>query len=687
VLVAILGACILQESSRSGEKTPNDKVIAGFRLRDYRGAWHSLGDFAKDKLVVVAFLGAECPLSARYAPRLAALAKEFGSKGVGFLAVDSNRQDSITQIGRLAKEHGIAFPVVKDVSNKIADLFTAERTPQVFVLDKRRAIRYRGRIDDQFGIGYSRPKPARSDLAEALVELLAGRPVSQPVTKAAGCLIGRVPKRTATGEVTYAKQISRILRERCATCHQAGAIAPFALTSYGDAAGWAETIREVIEEERMPPWHANPKHGTFANDPRMPDKEKKLVYQWVENGAPEGDPKDGPSPVPLADGWRIAKPDLIVAMPKPFKVLAEGTIPYQFFVVDPGLKEDKWVRASEARPGNRSVVHHLVVFALPPGHRGPVGARDLGTNFVAGGGPGTPPMVFGDGQAKLLPAGSKLVFEIHYTPNGLAQTDMSRVGFVFADPKTIRKEVKSEAVLNMRFRIPAGAANYRVEASHKFRQDTVLYSLMPHMHLRGKSFRFEAIYPNQRSEILLDVPRYSFEWQNFYVLSKPKLLPEGTVLRCVGHFDNSDGNLSNPDPKAAVTFGLQTWDEMMVGYFDMALAEQDLRHGPPKAKALGDGRYEVVFTYTPTARTKAVYLAGSFNDWKPKAHLMAGPDAKGAFTTKLVLKNGAYEYKYVLDGTTWKADPANRRQAGIYNNSVLVVGEAKPKPLNAYKQR
>jgi peroxiredoxin len=674
IALGFLGASLLRAASPE-EKGRVGKPIANFRLRDARGAWHALDDLRKRKLVVVAFLGVDCPVAGRYVPRLAELAREFGPKGVAFLAVDANRQDSVTQLARLAKTYKLPFPLLKDVGNVVADRFGAVRTPEVCVLDGRRVPRYRGRIDDQYGVDYARPKPTRRDLARALEELLAGKPVSRPVTRPVGCLIGRVRRPDANSAVTYTKHVAAILQRRCTRCHQAGSIAPFALTSYADTAGWAETIREVIEEERMPPWHANSKYGTFANDARLPEKEKKLIYAWVKAGAPRGDAKDLPRVAASREGWRIPKPELVITLPRPFKVPAEGTVPYQYFVVDPGLKEDKWIKASEARPGNRSVVHHLVVFALPPGKRGPVRAGDFGTNFIAGGGQGTPPMYFADGTAKFLRAGCRLVFEVHYTPNGAPQTDQSQVGFVFADPKTVKKEVKSESVLNMEFRIPPGAANHRVEAVQKFRQDTILYSLMPHMHLRGKTFRFEAVYPDKKREVLLDVPRYSFDWQNFYIFARPKFLPEGTELRCVAHFDNSERNRSNPDPKAAVRFGLQTRDEMMVGYYDMALADQDLRRGTPTVKPLKDGRYEVVFRYTPPAKTASVYLAGTFNEWKPTRHKMTGPAAKGAFTTRLVLKGGTYEYKYVLEGKSWRADPGNREQKGYFNNSVLVVGK------------
>lgn len=672
IFLAVLAVFPLGE--KPAEPKPlSGKPIASFKLRDSRGVWHSLDDCKDKKLVVVAFLGTECPIAIRYAGRLSELAKEFEPKSVAFRGIISNRQDSIGKIAQLAKEQKLTFPLLKDVGNTVADRFEAKRTPEVFLLDEKRIIRYRGRIDDQFGIGYTRPNPTRRDLAIALEELLAGKMVSVPVTEVEGCFIGRVRHPDVQSPTTYTKHIAPLLNKHCVTCHHAGSLAPFALTSYADAAGWAKTIQEVIDDQRMPPWHANPKYGRFSNDRRLTEEEKRLVSQWVRNGAPEGDPKDLPASPPLVDGWRI-KPDVIFTMPKEFKVPAKGIVQYQYFTVDPGFKEDKWVRASEARPGNRAVVHHLVVNVMAPGSK-PLGPQNFPIDFLAGGAPGSPPLILREGEAKLIPAGSKLVFQVHYTPNGTAQTDRSRVGLVFADPKSVRKEVRSDAAINFRFRIPAGAADHRVEADYRFNQDAILYSLFPHMHLRGKSFRFEAVYPDQKREILLDVPRYSFDWQNSYALAEPKRMPEGTILHCTAVFDNSAGNLSNPDPKSVVHFGEQTWEEMMVGYFDLALADQDLRLGAPKVRRLEDGRHEVLFRYQAPSGTKVVYLAGSFNDWKPADHKMEGPDATGAFTTRLVLKAGKFEYKYVLEGKVWRADPGNPRQVGFYNNSVLSVDD------------
>jgi peroxiredoxin len=652
--------------------------VGDFKLHDYLGQAHCLSDHAGSKLVVIAFLGTDCPLANRYADRLVELARQYGRRGVAFVGIDSNQQDSLAQLAHLARLHHIDFPLLKDPGNAIADRLGARRTPEVFVLDAARVVRYRGRVDDQYGVGYARLAPTRRDLAAALDELLAGRCVSRPVTESSGCYIGRVQRASPRGEVTYARQVAHILQRRCVACHRGGGIAPFALTSYHDAAGWAETIREVVADRRMPPWDANPKYGRFADDPSLSEEERQLLDRWVANGVPEGDPRDLPEPPRFAEGWRIRRPDVVIQMPQAFTVPARGTLPYKYFTVDPGFHEDRWIQASEVRPGNPSVVHHVVVIVQPPGAPSPERHGGIG-DPVAVGAPGAPPMTFPEGTARLVPAGSKLVFQMHYTPNGVAQSDWTSVGLVFADPRTVRRAMKADMAINFKFRIPARAADYRADAAYGFRQDSILYALYPHMHLRGKSFRMTAVFPDRRREVLLDVPRYRFDWQNRYALAEPKAIPEGTILLCEAHFDNSADNLSNPNPDVAVGFGEQTWDEMLVGYFDMALAYQDLRDGVPQVKALTDGRREVLFRYKAPPGTKVVYLAGEFNCWKPTTHRMDGPDESGRFTTRLQLKPGRYEYKYVLEGKTWRHDPGNPQQAGYFNNSVLwVPGPAGP---------
>jgi len=647
-----------------------DEVL--FRLQDFRGAWHSSDEVRDSKLIVVAFLGVDCPVANRYAPTLADLSREFGPQGVAFFAVDANRQDGVTAMGRFADGNKLPFAFLKDPGNVLADRLGVERTPEVVVLDEKRTVRYQGRIDDQFAPGALRPAPTRRDLAVALRELLEGREVSTPKTKAVGCWIGRV-RSPGKGSVTYSNQVARVLRDHCVVCHRHGEIAPFALTTYEEAAGWADTIAEVVRAGRMPPWHASPDHGKFRNEARLTDAEKAAIAAWADDGAPQGDPDEPTAPPPGADGWRIPKPDLVVELPRAVDVPASGSLPYQYFTIDPKLDHDVWIKASQVRPQNPSVVHHLVVFVLSPDQKS---RNPLDNDFLSAYSPGMPPRILPEGTAKVIPAGAKFLVQAHYTPRGTPQSDRSRIGLSFADRASVRKRMTSAAAINYQFRIPPNTADYAATAEHRFNQDYILYAFLPHMHLRGKSFRYEAEYPDGRREVLLDVPRYEFDWQNVYVLDEPKPMPEGTVMRCLARFDNSADNPNNPDPSRFVAFGEQTNDEMLVGYMDVALDYQDLSDPAPSAVARDDGDFDVTFRHRPPAGTKTVHLAGSFNkDYSP-AQQLEGPNTDGLFSVTIRIPAGQYKYKYVQDGNKYRHDPANWRQVGYFNDSVLTVGQA-----------
>ncbi len=597
--------------------------VASFTLRDFRGAESSLEQFAAKKAVVLAFVGCECPVAKLYGPRLATLAKAYEAQGVQFLGIDANQQDGVSQIARFARDSGIAFPILKDVNNVLADQLGVERTTEVVVLDGERTIRYRGRIDDQYNVGISRTTTTQNDLSAALDELLAGKPISKPATPAVGCFIGRVRKSPATGTVTFAKDVARILNTHCVECHRPGQIGPFSLTSYEDAIGWADTIDEVVRQGRMPPWHADPRYGHFANDSRLTALEKKTIADWVQAGTPEGDPKDAPPAPVFAEGWRIPKPDVVFTIPKPYKVKATGTIDYQFFVIDTGFTEDKWIQAAEVKPSCRAVVHHALIFAQPPSeplvlnpdtmtpqkgvlNRGGGGARQGGnrpaggprgrgpteggfiSKWLAAAVPGARPMWLPEGMAKRAPAGSRLVIQIHYTATGAPQEDQCSIGLVFADPKAVRKEVVTDMVANPRFEIPPRAPDFKVEAERVLEQDEEVLAWMPHTHVRGIGFKYEAIYPDGKKEVLLNVPRYDFNWQNTYVLTEPKLLPKGTTLRGEARYNNSASNLANPDPNHAVHWGEQTWEEMMIGYYDRTLVGEDrIEHPLPTPERPG----------------------------------------------------------------------------------------------------
>lgn len=549
--------------ARSEDQQVIDR-IESFTLDNCYGKSVSLNDFDDQKLLVIAFLGTECPLAKLYAPRLNAIEEQFADAGVSVIGINSNKQDSLTELAAFAHRHEIDFPLLKDVGSRIADVMHAKRTPEVFLLDEERIVRYHGRIDDQYGVGYAKDKPAKNELVIAIEELLAGKPVSVAETDVVGCHIGRAKKIAPSGEVTFNKHIAPIFNSRCVSCHREQEIAPFTLTKYEDVLGWEDTILEVIAENRMPPWSANPAHGEFSNDARLTDQEKETISSWVAGGMPEGDRADLPEPPSFTVGWKIPEPDQVIPMrDTPFKVPAEGVVDYQRFVVDPGWATDKYIVAAEARPQNRSVVHHILVYVIPPGGRN-VDLRQVLVGYA----PGGVPVILKDGVAMHVEAGSKLLFEMHYTPNGNEQTDLSYAGVCFTEKESVKKHLHGRIAINTKFKIPPGEASHETMAMYQSDADEVLLSMTPHMHLRGKAFRYEAKYPTGETEILLDVPRYDFNWQLKYILKTPKLLPRGTLIECTALFDNSKYNVSNPDPTQEVRWGDQSFNEMMIGFMD-----------------------------------------------------------------------------------------------------------------------
>ncbi|HEX3726372.1 MAG TPA: thiol-disulfide isomerase, partial [Pirellulales bacterium] len=452
----------------------------------------------------------------------------------------------------------------------------ATRTPEVFVFDASHTERYHGRVDDQFGVGVQREKASHRELVEAIDQLLAGGQVAKPSTPVSGCLIARVSKTAPRGAITYAKQIAPIMNQHCVECHRDGELAPFPLATYDQVLPWAAMIREVVGQDRMPPWFASGEFGKFTNDCSLRPADKQTIFAWIDNGCPQGDAADLPVPPKFTSGWRMDKPDLVFRMAQPATVPAEGTVEYQYALVEESVKEDLWVTVAEARPGNAAVVHHVVLFAVPPERK----VKDLEDAQINGQmisvyAPGMNPWRYPDGVAMKIAAGSQLVLQLHYTPNGTQQSDQSYVGLKLARPGEVKQRVRYNLVANPNFEIPPGADDYEVKQAVRIAKDLRLLNLFPHMHYRGKSFRFEAEYPDGSREVLLDVPRYDFSWQLRYDLAEPKVLPKGTRLICTAHYDNSAANPYNPDPTKSVRFGLQSWEEMLVGYYTSVAVDEE----------------------------------------------------------------------------------------------------------------
>ena len=545
------------------------RLIADASLTTLDGKEARAMDFAGSAGTVFAVLSTSCPVSKKYLPVLARLEKEYAGRGVKFVGVAGPGEDDVAAL----RATGLAGPVLRDMRGDFLRALGATRSTDVFAMDAAHTLVYRGAVDDQYGLGYNLDAPRERLLSAALEALLADQRPVIPATEAPGCeLEFPTPAKVATADVTPATwhgRISRLLQENCVTCHRDGGLAPFAFETYEQVLKKAGTIRRVVTEGVMPPWFTpNPpagQHTAWLNDASLSPQDKADLLNWLANGRPEGDPNRAARPRAWPEGWAIGHPDQIVQIPQPVAVKAEGTMPYQSIMVDPGLTEDKWISAWEVRPTARQNVHHVLIYIYPPNDWSPPGSEERRgqlANYV----PGNSVAMYPEGFAKALPKGAKLRFEIHYTPNGKATEDQTMLGLRFSSkPEHV---VEVVGVANLQLRIPPGEAAYPQAASVELPSDARLLSLMPHMHVRGKAMRFEVLTPSGETHTLLDLPRYDFNWQIPVRYAEPPLVTKGSKLRVTGWFDNSADNKANPNPGATVRWGSQTDDEMMIGYIE-----------------------------------------------------------------------------------------------------------------------
>ena len=560
------------ENSRSEDRSIEQTVLV-----DIWGNRRFASEFAfgESRAVVFVFMSTQCPLCRVYLPTLIEMESDFRTQRVQFMGVFPNHADSLLDIASYAQDNDIPFPLVKDPQCHLADKLGARRTPEVVVVDADWTTRYQGAINDQYRAGGRKPDAQRQYLREALVQVLAGEPVEPAITLATGCHIERRPD-DEHEPVTFYEHIEPICRKTCQRCHRPGQVGPFPLLTYGQTRRHARTIAEVVEDRRMPPWHGKTDEAIFgklANDMSLTQDQVDTIVAWVHRGAPAGDPSQALPPIVWPSGWSIGQPDVVLQMDKPCPVPADGVVPYRYFQIPTGFEEDRWVQAVEVRPGNAKVVHHILVHITGPRKKrlfGLLGMMDLyGSHgerakvmgqYVSGDSYSTYP----PDHAMRIPAHATLTLEIHYTPNGKATSDRSSVGLVFAD-RPPQHEVKSALFTKRGFTIPAYDPHVRLTNEYTFSSDSRILALKPHMHLRGKHWRFELNYPDGRREAVLSVPQWDYNWQAEYRFVEPILVPADTRLIATAIYDNSPLNPNNPDPSANVTWGLQNGDEMMHG--------------------------------------------------------------------------------------------------------------------------
>jgi mono/diheme cytochrome c family protein/thiol-disulfide isomerase/thioredoxin len=543
--------------------------IDDLRFKDIRHVARSLADFGEKKAYVLVFVQSGCPLAEKYMPILERLDRDYRDKGVQFVAVNSGPTDTIAVMAGQAVEFNVTFPFVKDADCKVADALGVTRTPEVVVLDASRTLRYRGRIDDQYRPGGQRPEPTRRDLVEALNSVVDGKPVEVASTPVDGCLLPR-PTAAGTDKVTFAEHVAPILHKHCQACHQPNTAAPFPLITYEHAKAKARTIAEVVNEGRMPPWYAVPKSGDRVQHKSLSTAERETIVRWVKADMPRGDDSKLPKP-PEAQptGWLIGEPDLVQTT-APFELPTTGDIAYKYIVFPHVFKEDTWVTGVQILPSIPKAVHHanLAYWKIGEGFKE--------SNFITGVVPGGEPMTVDKGVAFLIPKGSALGIQIHYVPTGKAEKVTISVGVKYASG-TIDKQLHHMLFVDTRYTIPPGAPAHPVKVTRTLDRDAIGIGLFSHMHVRGKAMSFTATTPDGKTEKLLTIPNYNFEWQIPYRWEPgQKLLPKGTKLECVALYDNSSFNPYNPDPKKAVKDGQQTYQEMMNGFMFYVDANEKL---------------------------------------------------------------------------------------------------------------
>ncbi|MBI1916181.1 MAG: redoxin domain-containing protein [Planctomycetes bacterium] len=571
------------------------KKIENVRLTGLDGKPLALADLPKREALVAVFLSFECPVSTSYLPALNELARDYASRKVAFLGICATTDEAAT-LARQAKEFQLAFPLFRDDKLAAAQSFQAGRVPEAFVLDRQRVLRYRGRIDDTYAARLKKKAAAsRHDLKAALDEVLAGKPVSVPLTEPVGCPIRYATPRIVSDKVTFHRDVLPILQQRCQQCHRPGEIGPFSLMTYRQAINWASDIKEYTRARRMPPW--KPTGGmAFVGERTMPQAEIDALSAWVDGGTPEGDPKDAPPPATFPDGWQLGKPDLVLEPKAETTIGADGIDHFRCFVLPTDLPEDKYVIAYEVRPGNRRVVHHTLHFLdtrgrgrrleqreqerpkrpdekdSGPGYPARMWPGFLPNGDVGGWAPGITPHYLSAGAGFYLPRKADIVIQVHYHRTGRVEKDKTRVGLYFA--KKPCQPLQGVVVPGHFFYIPPGADNYKVKGDMWIAQDCTLHMVTPHMHLLGKSIKVTMTPPGGTATTLVDIAEWDYNWQETYFFKEPVKVKAGTRFSVEAVYDNSDKNPSNPSsPPKLVLVGEQTTNEMCFGFIGVTTAD------------------------------------------------------------------------------------------------------------------
>jgi hypothetical protein len=559
-LLRFVGFCVAISTSYFS-LAASPATVGDFALLDHQGVHHQLSWYGDEKAIVLVVQGNGDPVLRDAAPTVVRLREQFENQGAVFFMLNAQLQDTRTSIAQEAEEFGYELPILVDESQLVAESMGVQNNGEVLIIDPTAmTLLYRGSLNDG------------DALTAALSAALNGQEITSNGNAATGLAVN-YPSRQLhqQKQVSYSRDIVPILQNNCVGCHHDGGIGPWSMSSHNMILGWSKMMREVVMTRRMPPGQIDPHVGRPIQDmTALSTEEKQMLVHWIDEGAPIDGDEDPLAAMTFEDPrYTLGEPDVILKVPAQ-TIPATGTIDYRYVPVELNLDRDVWVRAMETVPGDRQVLHHVIAYLSSPADKN-VKGRQTGSargESVGGFAPGRQPDVFRDDSGRLVPKGSNLLLQMHYTTSGKQTVDATEIGlFLYDEPPTY---VMAGGVAGQRrFLVPAYAKEHKLEGEQLIERDAYLYSMMPHMHFRGKYMSYTAIYPDGSSELLLSVPRYEFNWQFAYELEEPLFLPAGTRLVVKGAMDNSDRNRYNPDPSKPVHFGLQTKHEMFFGFLTL----------------------------------------------------------------------------------------------------------------------
>ena len=599
---------LAQASAAAGQKVDN------FELTDQNLLGHSLYSMADAKAIVIITQGNGCPVVRNNGTAYNALKAAYKDKGVEFMMLNANTQDSREDILKEAADFHYDFPILQDTNQLVGEQLHLERTGEVIVIDpKTWSIVFRGPVDDRVTYERQKAKATKHYAADALDQFLAGRPVRDAHEMAPGCIINLLEASAQPQKISYTHDIAPIIQEKCVSCHQPGGIGPMNLTNYDFIKGQSSMIREVIRTRRMPPFHVDPRIGHFNNDKSLSAEQTKLLVHWIEAGSPRGDGAD-----PLAGQtfhapeWPLGKPDMVLDIPA-FTIKANGVVDYQQPWVAMNATEDHWLRASTIKVDQRQGVHHVLTGFMDKVPEGPNSrGGSISGPSIGGYAVGAESSVMPTDSGTFLPAGGAIGFQMHYSPFGKEVTDHTQVGLYFYDKDKLPTHVMHNSVIaDQQMLVPANADNWEDVAYVNFAHDAKLYSAFPHAHYRGRSSKLELQYPDGHRQILLAMPHYDFNWQGAYEFKDPIDIPAGSKLIAYFTYDNSKRNPANPDPNRVVPWGEQSFDEMFYMAFTYEWKEETASHRVNYDTALNASRAFGLLDKNVDGKVEVAELTGS----------------------------------------------------------------------------